>query len=400
MKQADTKDADPRQEAISSALSVHKDILVAVAFGRAHDTENWKEARCATRALVKNVFMKDTLLVADCTSKLCHLIYQDGPVIESPTIHEQLWKTVYESVHAQDDDAVAMLVAIARGLAHADGLTISAFTPAFKRSKDARKVFDTINHDLEVFRRGFRDAVVRFADGNRASKVASMLRRPALIKELVALLMSPLEDLQVAAQALVSQAFDVDGRLDCFRALLEHLPNETFEGICTALSTFVAYAPGIPEACSSSKSLVRCLTDVIDVLCASSDGLLRRGSQYLKGHDGNSGPVSLLPNLWSLMAKASAVIFRRTPAWSSYFSSEEMVIWMRDALIFGRDMLAQRKVIESAIVSAGSNPSTGAKKLSQVGRQMVSDLQQVLPELMRWLRLTDFELLHQSFSLL
>jgi len=67
-------------------------------------------------------------------------------------------------------------------------------------------------------------------------------------------------------------------------------------------------------------------------------------------------------------------------------------------------MLAQRRVIESAGVLAAEQASTlkasGSRKSSPLGQKMVNDLQEVLPELARWLRLTDEELLHQSFALL
>lgn len=75
---------------------------------------------------------------------------------------------------------------------------------------------------------------------------------------------------------------------------------------------------------------------------------------------------------------------------------------MRDALIFGRDMLSQRRVFESAAVALSDQPqsTTTARKISHIGLGMVNDLQRVLSELIKWLRLTDQELLHQSFALL
>lgn len=78
-----------------------------------------------------------------------------------------------------------------------------------------------------------------------------------------------------------------------------------------------------------------------------------------------------------------------------------MTDWMRDALIFCRDLLTQRTTFETAANSRASlTLSVAAERLSEVGKRMVHDLQGVLPELTRWLRLTDEELLHQSFALL
>jgi senataxin len=66
-------------------------------------------------------------------------------------------------------------------------------------------------------------------------------------------------------------------------------------------------------------------------------------------------------------------------------------------------MLAQWRTFESAANSyTASSPSQkpSGQKLSHIGKKMIDELQQFLPELTKWLRLTDEELLHQSFALL
>ncbi|KAG9315884.1 hypothetical protein JVU11DRAFT_3533, partial [Chiua virens] len=104
------------------------------------------------------------------------------------------------------------------------------------------------------------------------------------------------------------------------------------------------------------------------------------------------------------MTQAITVIFKRTPLWADYFDIPDMTVWMRDALIFGRDMLAQWRVMESAAIASTEGEPTSLNrkppKLSRVGKRMMNDLQPVLPELARWLRLSDEELLHQSFALI
>jgi senataxin len=213
-------------------------------------------------------------------------------------------------------------------------------------------------------------------------------------------MLCPSEDLQGAAQALVGQAFDADMRVECFHAMLRNLTSDVLEGIFAFLETFKTYATTVPEACDISKALVRCLTDVIEVLCSSPDSLLL--DDGFSRSDKGAGLRLALPKFWTLMTESISVIFRRTPAWSVYFEAEDMIRWMRDALIFGRDMLAQWSTFSAAVSGTDSLSSQkpSGPTLSRIGKKMIDDLQQFLPELTKWLRLTDEELLHQSFALL
>ena len=312
----------------------------------------------------------------------------------------------YETIQPTDSDGLRTLLAVVAQVAHLNNLRRDSFDPARHKlqgpaSAAIPNAIQEINQSLSLIHDGVPQVISRFANDNDTSAVLDLLRSPGIVKYTMMLMLSPVEDTQAAAQTLVGQAFDVDVRMDCFRALLENIPDASLEGIFNFLDTFIKYAPAVPEACSLSKSLVRCLTDVIEVLCASHDGLLR-SSHYLKPAKGLATGANIL-KFWSLMSKSISVIFKRTPSWSIYFTENqvEMTVWMRDALIFGRDMLAQRRVLEVAIIrtedpSADSQPS----KLSPTANKMVDQLQEVLPELARWLRLTDEELLHQSFSLL
>jgi senataxin len=307
-----------------------------------------------------------------------------------------MWNKLYPAIQTKDADGVAVVFAVVAQTAHLDVLHTKPFASAFEVSS-AEETLNQVNRSLSTIRQGLIGTMTHYADVNTSSSALELLRRPGVVQDAMKLMLSPVEDMQLAAQNLVELAFDVDARHDCLRALLENLPAAGLDGLFDFLSTFIDYAPLLPEACSLSKSLVRCFTDIIDVLCTTPNGLLH-SQHFLRPADDN-GPAAKLPKLWNLMAKSLTVIFRRTPLWSTYFDNEEMIVWMRDALIFGRDMLATWRVVETAANSRSTNAVT-LNRLSDIGRKMMNDLQDVLQELARWLRLTDEELLHQSFSLL
>ncbi|KAH9950533.1 SEN1 N terminal-domain-containing protein [Amylocystis lapponica] len=396
------KDSSSSQPAVAwEIIDVHASVFVSVAFTQQYADEKWTEARTSARKLVKQSLIKDAKDVSTVISQLCGVTPKSGPI--SPIrVREQIWKQMYDNIQPSDSDGIAMIVSTLTAIAHIDAFKEAAFVDKIRASQNSdafRAVLKSLNHALTVVSSGFGEVVTRYLDFSLPSVVVDLLRRPEIVKNVTILMFSPIEVLQETAQALAGAAFDVDVRLDCFRALLEKFPDSTFSGIFTLLETFHQYAQGVPEACSLSKALARCLTDIIDVLCSSPDGLLLN-EQFLKAEGRESLSVQL-PKWWNLMTQALSVIFLRTPRWAVYFENAEMVLWMRDALIFGRDMLAQRRVIETgALAQSQQGKEVAKRKLSRTGKTMVDNLQPVLLELARWLRLTDEELLHQSFALL
>lgn len=364
--------------------------------------EQWREARDSARKLVKYALLWDIKNICSAVSQLTNPLKQTTPQIV-PTIRQQMWKNVYDIIHPSDIEGIGIIFSILSQISHMDFLSNSAFSDIIKKSKSsdvALKAFTSINSALQTFRSGFAEAVSRVLDFSSSGSALRLLQQPDFAKYAMMLMFSPVEDIHQPAQELIGSALDVDSRLDCLRALLVTCPISSFNGMFQFLETFTKYTSVVPEACSLSKSLALCLTDIIDAMCSRPDGLLLTKSFLLS--IGNGGPAVELPKWWTLMTKAISNIFSRTPRWAVYFDSKIMIMWMRDALIFGRDLLAQWKVIEDAALtdSSGSTSSRRRNRLSHVGKKMMDDLQPVLFELTRWLRLTDEELLHQSFALL
>ncbi|TFK91118.1 hypothetical protein K466DRAFT_515953 [Polyporus arcularius HHB13444] len=402
LSQQGKSESSTRQDLVLDLLTVHSGVFVNVAFGKSYADDAWEDARKQARRLIERALVTDVRRVTAAITSLCSPS-ADPAAISGSLIHERIWRNIYEGIEGNDSQAIALLLSVLHHVAHMDDLKPVAFEDTFKKSKSPailQASLVAVNTALSVFRTGFRDVLGRYTDLSPASAAVGLLGQEEVVKHVICLMFSPVEALQEAAQGLVALAFDVDGRLDSFRVLLERFPQASFSGIIHCLQTYNQYATVVPEACSLSQALARCLTDVIDCLCSRASGLLVQDS-YLKA----AGAVleENIPKWWHLMTDALCVIFAHTPKWARFFENEEMVLWMRDALIFGRDLLAQRRTLESGAMARSQKESgegSGRKKLTGVGKKMVDDLQQVLFELTKWLRLTDEELLHQSFALL
>ena len=86
------------------------------------------------------------------------------------------------------------------------------------------------------------------------------------------------------------------------------------------------------EACSASKALIRCLTDVLEVLGNSPDGLLKDGRYVKKNCEASTSFKKDLSELWVAMTVSISIIFRRSPRWAIHlknnFKNNEMLEMM------------------------------------------------------------------------
>ena len=318
--------------------------------------------------------------------------------LPSLSIREEMWRTLLSIIQPEDTDAIAEIVCIVGEIAHLSSIRTSVFSIQWQFSA-GDETLNEVNKSLTTIQSGFSSLICSVSDSGISAHPLDILQHAGVGNAVIKLLLSPSPEIQTAGKTLVGLAFDVDGRMDCFRAMLENLPSPAFDGMFEFFDNFQRYAISMPEACKLSATLVLCFADILEVLCSSPDGLLL--NSHFRSPEDDKGPAARIPQFWELLTKALSIIYRRTPMWAEHIEIPEMVIWMRDALILARDVLKQWRIIENAANTYVKVPVQSAtRKLSPIGKQMIGALQDFLPELVRWLRLTDEELLHQSFSLL
>jgi senataxin len=319
-------------------------------------------------------------------------------------VSDGLWRKAYDSLGHVDPGGIGTLVVAVSQFAHVDAIeTRDAWSfdalPQQEHRRACRKAVEQLNLSLTSTREPFATSLERFANIAERDVLLAFWALPDVTSAMLSLLLSPLEDIQQSAMFSIQQTFnDAEDRADSFRALLSNMPEQAMEGLLAFLRTFLETASSIPEACSMAKRMVRCLTDVIDVLCQGSRALFRNEAFV-------SAPRirRLVPKLWQLLTQSISLVFDRTPKWAPFYTNEVMVDWMRDALIFANHLVDQTRTFESAASGGGSgyfSASNGAgsstdvmqspaTKLSTVGKAMIDSLQMVLRDLMAWLRLTE-----------
>ncbi|KIY46559.1 hypothetical protein FISHEDRAFT_10623, partial [Fistulina hepatica ATCC 64428] len=401
LKRSEQPDGGRVAQALRDVLDIHGDMLASVAFGtNGYNEEIWQQTRTNARSFIESLLRKDSRSITATVQRLCEVLTQLGDKsnvqrvtdvhIPKHFVHASLWNTVCQNISPEDRESLFMILSVAAEFSYLAPLNQKAFRAALKASKYPAEsmrpasAFEAVNQSLNIVYDALSGALDKFVDQNTTFSMSSLMSNDIVVEKTLIIMLSPVDRVQKAALALVKLVYDVDDRLECFRSLFENRPTGALNGTLLVLSRFRQHASTLPEACAMSQSVARCYTDVIEVLCTSNSAALKAVSKT----------KDAVHKLWTAMTKAIAIIFKRTPSWAEYFESTEMLDWMRDALIFGRDLVSQWKVFER-----GANGCC-TSKTTTVGERMVMDLQEVTYELTGWLRLTNEETLYQAFELL
>ncbi|GEM11057.1 tRNA-splicing endonuclease [Rhodotorula toruloides] len=425
----------PHAAAAAKILDLHAATLASFAFSASYaTTTEWGSAVELARSFVGGVLKRDGRTIARAVYNLATFSQnhheherrerkrlqllasgdsrakkdpQPAPV-PTPNVAfaKALWDQAYRTVREGDAAGIALLVQGAAPTAQFEKLTSRSWA-----IKDlVRPQMKAINDALATARDPIVDVIMQLAD-ERTDVLLDFFGRPGVVQAVIAFLISPVETVHNAVQGLVKQVFDVTTRRDVFRCLISRWPEQSLRGLAHTLQLFQTSSRLLPEACGLAKRLVRCFSDVLDVLCDTTDGLLRDPDFVRRGRDVKLQAKLLA--LWKLMAEALGLLFKRTPEWANYFENDEMTEWMRDAVLFGADMLEQIRILEtiiagqaldrfatggSAVFDSPAKKSVPATE-STTAEQMIGVLAEPLEESIAWLRLNDVDLLNQTFAL-
>lgn len=397
--------------ALCYRTSSYAKLICGIAFDRSYRDQTWTDARQELRKFLSLALGIDGKKASNLVSKLSIVARAGGNAKRTDLgsipfrVHEPIWKQMYDVFPKDDSNAMALLIKAVAASAHLDFLNPEIYKSRSTSStaKDLRDAYaaevQTHRQALETMRKGFQDAVTSFSSNSKS--VQALLEQEEVVENLMAIMFSPSEDLSSSAQEIAMQAWDVDGRDGSLRAYFEKHTAAAFKGTMIFLKTAKETIKGSLEATAVSRSTVLCLTDINDALCSKPEGLLFQGEF---GKDDAIELPSAIIGLWDLMSDVIGEIFKCTVNWAPHMDTSVMVLWMRDALIFARDMVSKFNVFHDAAAEslqtslAGASPIKGRGRTSP-GKSMVKKLEEVITEAVRWLKLTDEELLHQTVEL-
>lgn len=310
-----------------------------------------------------------------------------------------IWDRSFACLEATDLRGIAIVLRGASPTCHFEKLSGSVFA-----IRDLiRPQMKALNKALELTRDKLTPLLMGLVD-ERPEVLDSFLRSDGISEHITLLLCSPIEEIHNAAQGIVKQTFDVTTRREVFRSLLWQDPDRTIQGLFTGLKGFEIGSTTLPETSGMAKRLVRCLSDIIDVLCATSDGLLRDSTFTARAM--NDVFRRRLAKVWSQMCKVMALLFRQTPKWANFLQPDDMTDWMREALLFGTDLVKEFDTLTMAVAGSLSGQilaegsQLGVLDVNVISLQLIADLNAPLEDLLGWLRLNDLDLLDSTVDLI
>ncbi|WVQ94431.1 hypothetical protein IAU59_001510 [Kwoniella sp. CBS 9459] len=433
VRQALLSKASALRATFDATLDLHSTFMTTIAFRpKNHPPPTWSDARTSSRELLLAFFNDDAGYIIHSTLELASVAHSerkrqqkkkrgkgDAPSaipidhLSRAAIKKSLWSMAYEALSPSDPGGVAIMLRSIAPFAHLELLdrqrswTHEGLEEVVKKGEWVNTV-RAVNTAIRSARESFARTIDSTATRAGPTVIQTLWKQPGVPKAVTLLLLAPDDDVHDPIITLIQQSFDdVDDRGDCFRALLQHFPDAAMDGLAEFLRMFVQTASITPESCSLAKWLVRCFHDVLEALCRRSglsEALLQDGD-FLSTYAEGRGMAKRIEELWHLMTTSLALIFKRTLDWAPHFENEVMVDWMRDALIFGRQMTEHLRAFEGAVLGqSGARPDYNVTespvKVTSVGRKMTRQLEMVLTDLILWLRLTDVETLFQTHQLI
>ncbi|MCO5590100.1 hypothetical protein L7F22_044069 [Adiantum nelumboides] len=326
----------------------------------------------------------------------------------SGTVCMELWKECYSLCKpARDLDIFVRPLA---ALAPFVDLQVTTFTIQIKGEHRENKFYlqyreklktivSTVNQRLRAMRSALPGFLLDSADESINRKTCSGIDLPTLCYKsadsILSTALSAEEDIHKAAQNVIRSAFeDADTRVDCFRSLFQCNAVLALKGVNDFLESFVDAAASLIEANSAAKWMIRSFSDIWDVLCSPTDGLLRSGTPFsLVDRPSEAGRVrARLPFIWSLMCKSIAVIFKRTPSWSRILPHSELIAWFRDVTLFAEETAEGVRLIQDAATIGIEDP----KECERIRTTIVEDLSLPLEEASSWLRMNNLEIVQET----
>ena len=413
--------------ALSNVLTVHTTFVAKIAFRPSNrPLPIWADAQQAARDMLAKVFRNDGRDILESMLGLSVIATEErkrqsrarkaahqGEVVPAPvavtnlhraSVHKELWTAAYNALLPTDAAGVALFMRTIASFSHVEKLNRNETWsyPGLKlqavlKEDDFVSAVRAINSGIVVARDPFVQTLETLAMQPDLSIIQAVWEQPGVPLAAMILLLSPSEDVHDPTISLIQASFaDIDVRSDAFRALLSRYPAPAMDGLCEFLVSFINTAKITPESCSMAKWLVRCFTDVLDALCQSNEDSepLLQSTTFLSTYEDGIPMSKRVSLLWNRMTSALAVILKRTIDWAPFYDNDTMVDWMRDALIFGRQMTDNIRAFEAASlgvagVGARSGEIESPMRPTKTGAKLVQKLEIVLRDLVSWLRLTE-----------
>ena len=326
----------------------------------------------------------------------------------NPTVRDALWAECYRMLENEAAEHVLEVVlpplAKLATIVPPEPVTYltmgeAAKTPEYTKYRHAiRTSIDKISRALREVRDVFRPALEEFYASLSEDHLNLLCANNA--EYLIALNLSPDEKMHLAAQNIIRAAYsEATERADCFRFLMQSNPAGSLRGLIFYLEDFISTSNKSMEANELAKWAVTGLSDVLEVLCSRTDGLLRSGTplSWLASESTCKQVSARLPRVWDLMCASLASLFSGTRRWAKVIDRSDLTVWLRNVNVFATEVADQLNTVHDALVGADKFSGASATKTpSERLERLANDMAKPVGSAVGWLTLNDPEIMYET----
>lgn len=210
---------------------------------------------------------------------------------------------------------------------------------AAKKVSDLNKSQVNWNDALLSTRSHVLNFLIARLDMFSGDQLSELYLDPLAAQGLMALLFSGDDQVHQGALAVLKNLTQQDSRRDCLMHVTDSYFTTTLESTTDCL--LLISSAGIFSPC---KHLMKICRDILDCLCDSQDGILRKGDRQ------SIQEQEALRKFWAAVWRTISTIFEKTEAWSAPHDKAMMMDFCRDVMDFAEYAFNQFAVIAGTVV--------------------------------------------------
>jgi senataxin len=292
-----------------------------------------------------------------------------------------IWKTILGAIDKENVELATHMLIAGKNLV---GLEKHVWTP----TPDRATMPPTIRHfnnRYELLSQSITDVINRIAEFDIGQLVA-LFEQPEAATAIVSSLFSSNEETRSSTVELLKVISSQDERRDALQHLLNTHYKSALQGISDSCRQIKQKKPLTP-----APSMIRTLSDIIDVMCNAQDGILRTRSL-------DSKEAGVTMNLWKNLWDALGMIFETTEAWSNLkvYDKQQMMDLCRDTMQFAEQLFDQCSIFATALKASMSDTEDTKSILTELLALPATTMENMA----MWLRLRDEFLSTKSVTLI
>ncbi|KAF2737542.1 tRNA-splicing endonuclease-like protein [Polyplosphaeria fusca] len=375
--QASTFVGQPTVNGMLDLLSTHVNLIVT-SLKRFSGMQFGEEQRLILSVIEQAFTLESRSLIVERL-----LIESKQPPPKEALPSRQLWTTIIKAIDQNHLDLAVHLLLAGKNLIGVEPLFMKV---GVDRIPPPVRQF---NERFKLLSQSITDTLDRLSEFD-PGQLDALFEQPEASRAIVATLFSSTTETRNSTIELLKVISSQDERRDAIKHVLRTYLQNISQGVADSCQQVTRKKPFAP-----TPSLITTCSDIIDIMCNSTDGILR--SRTLTPEEADFSML-LWCNLWDCIA----MIFRTTEDWSNlgFYEKTTMMDFCRDTMQFAEMLFDQCSIFATALNVGQVKTEDTEKGSSSLLKELLNHPAITMGAMVKWLRLRDEFLSTKSVALI